>query len=73
MQMGHEAIEFFPDEPIIDWQTGLSINTPMSLMGYPGWMGAQPELVSRIRMLRAKQNIVVDDFPNMEEIKEQEQ
>lgn len=63
----HEVSKFFAEDPILDERTGLAINSPLSLQLYPGWMEDFPETVSRIRMLRATQNIEVDDFPNMEE------
>lgn len=65
--LSHEAAKYLAEDPIIDWTTGLAINSPLSLQGPPGWMDAQPDVVSRIRMLRAKQGIEVDDFPMMEE------
>lgn len=65
--LSHEAASHLADNPIIDWETGLAINSPLSLQGPPGWMEAQPDVVSRIRMLRAQQNIEVDDFPTITE------
>lgn len=49
------------DKITVDPETGLSLEIPLPLQRWPGWMSEFPEDVSRIRMLRAKHGIEVDD------------
>lgn len=50
-------------DPIIDLETGYSINIPLGWQDYPGWQNDRPEVVERINAIRAANRIyVANDF-----------
>lgn len=53
-----------PDEMIIDPLSGYSVNVPFEYQGYPFWWDDKPETVGRIKAMREKLGIIVEDFPS---------
>jgi hypothetical protein len=52
-----------PDTVIIEPESGLAINIPVSQQWWPGWWEEMPDTYNRILELRKKHGIVIDDFP----------
>lgn len=52
-----------PDEVLVDPQTGLAMNLPITVQEYPGWWNREPEKYAALKLAREKAGIVIDDFP----------
>lgn len=54
----------YPDDVIIDAQSGYAVNLPVTVQDYPGWWNDKPAIYGRLRQLRKDMGISVVDFPN---------
>ena len=62
MQIHMDFWHYLPDEPIFDPESGLPLNTPVSLLYWPWWWEDQPENYARILEAREELGIEIDDW-----------